>query len=89
MARLADRRHVLEHAIKMWGLPQEYRMDNLIKLGKVTLETIKKLTNTLIKFHFTTPTNSLIKNFGKPKYMEMKIIENFITQKANNNRSKI
>jgi len=48
-------------------------------LGKVRLETIKRLTNSLVKFHCTTRTNTKIKNFGKPKFVKMKIVENFKT----------
>jgi aminoglycoside phosphotransferase family enzyme len=60
-------------------LPQQYRIDNMFMLGKVRLETIKRLTNSLVKFHCTTRTNTKIKNFGKPKFVKMKISENFKT----------
>jgi uncharacterized protein len=63
----------------MRELPQQYRMDNLVMSGKVSLETIKRLTNSLVKFHCTTRTNTQIKNFGKPKFVKMKIVENFKT----------
>jgi aminoglycoside phosphotransferase family enzyme len=79
IAVLKDRRHALEYAVKMREIPQEYRMDNLVMLGKVSLETIKRLINILVKFHCTTLTNAQIKNFGKPKFMKMKIVENFKT----------
>lgn len=76
---LDDRRHALEYAVKMRELPQQYRMDNLVMLGKVSLKTIKRLTDILVKFHCTTRTNAQIKSFGKPKFMKMKIVENFKT----------
>ena len=76
---LEDRRHALEYAVKMRELPQQYRMDHLVTLGKVSLETIKRLTNVLVKFHCTTRTGMQIKNFGKPKFMKMKLVENFKT----------
>ena len=79
IAGLDDRGHILEYAIKMRELPQQYRMDNLVMSGKVSLETIKRLTNSLVKFHCTTRTNTQIKNFGKPKFVKMKIVENFKT----------
>jgi aminoglycoside phosphotransferase family enzyme len=78
-AGLDDRRHILEYAVKMRELPRQYRMDNLVMLGKVSLETIKRLTNVLVKFHCTTRTLAQIKNFGKQKFMKMKIVENFKT----------
>ena len=67
IAGLEDRRHALEYAVKMRELPQEYRMDNLVMLGKVSLETIKRLINILVKFHYATRTSLQIKSFGKPK----------------------
>jgi aminoglycoside phosphotransferase family enzyme len=76
-AGLDDRRHILEYAVKMRELPRQYRMDNLVMLGKVSLETIKTLTNVLVKFHCTTRTLAHIRNFGKQKFMKMKIVENF------------
>ena len=54
-------------------------MDNLIAAGKVGLETVGNLTETLVKFHRLTPTNDTIKYFGQPKFMKKKIAENFQT----------
>ncbi len=69
----------LEYAVKMLEIPQKFRMDNLLASGKVTLKTIESLTKTLVKFHRCTPTNTKIKNFGYPEFMEKKIHENFDT----------
>ena len=69
----------LEYAVKMIEIPQKFRMDNLLASGKVTLKTIERLTKTLVKFHYSTPTNSKIRNFGYPEFMEKKIHENFDT----------
>ncbi len=41
----------VEHAVKMRRLPQERRMDNLLKEGKVTDENIKKIAGIVAEFH--------------------------------------
>jgi aminoglycoside phosphotransferase family enzyme len=69
----------LEYAVKMLEIPQKFRMDNILAVGKVSLKTIESLTKTLVKFHRCTPTNAKIRNFGYPKFMEKKIHENFET----------
>ena len=69
----------LEYAVKMAEFPQKFRMDNLISGNKVRLSTIEKLVETLVKFHFSTPTGASIKNYGQPRFIKKKIIENFDT----------
>ncbi len=69
----------LEYAVRMIEIPQRYRMDNLLSIGKVNLRTIDRLVETLVKFHFTTRTNTKIKNHGQPKFIKKKINENFST----------
>ncbi len=69
----------LEYAVKMLEIPQKFRMDYLIKVGKVSLKTIDRLTRILVKFHSSTRTNAIIRNFGLPSFMKKKIDENFQT----------
>jgi uncharacterized protein len=69
----------LEYAVKMLEIPQKFRMDYLIKVDKVSLKTIDRLTRILVKFHSSTRTNSMIKNFGLPSFIKKKIDENFQT----------
>jgi aminoglycoside phosphotransferase family enzyme len=68
-----------EYAVKMKQIPQQYRMDNLLKRHKISLRTIKRLSETLVKFHALTPTNTKIKNYGQPKFIKSKVKENFGT----------
>ena len=79
IANQEENGRALEYAVKMLEIPQNFRMDNLLASGKVTLKTIESLTKTLVKFHRCTPTNAKIKNFGYPEFMEKKIHENFNT----------
>jgi aminoglycoside phosphotransferase family enzyme len=76
---LKSKGKALEYAVKMLEIPQEFRMDNLLQKDKVNLDTINKLTSTLVKFHHTTPTNRKIRSFGRPEFMKRKVNENFVT----------
>jgi aminoglycoside phosphotransferase family enzyme len=76
---LKSKGKALEYAVKMLEIPQKFRMDNLLKEGKVNSDTIDKLTSILVEFHHSTPTNRKIKNFGRPKFMKRKVDENFAT----------
>ena len=69
----------LEYAVKMREIPQQYRMDNLLLIGKVNLRTIERLVGILHKFHLRTRTSVEIKKYGKPKFIKEKIKENFGT----------
>jgi aminoglycoside phosphotransferase family enzyme len=79
----------LEYAVKMLEIPQKFRMDNLIVAGKVGLNILEKLTEILVKFHFSTPTNAKIKIYGQPRFMKKKIDENFETLAKLNTNNKI
>jgi aminoglycoside phosphotransferase family enzyme len=69
----------LEYAVKMREIPQQYRMDNLLWIGKVNLRTIERLVGILLKFHLRTRTSAEIEKYGKPKFIKEKIKENFGT----------
>jgi len=69
----------LEYAVKMLEIPQKFRMDNLIAINKVGLNILEKLSEILVKFHFSTLTNVKIKSYGQPGFMKKKIDENFET----------
>jgi aminoglycoside phosphotransferase family enzyme len=79
VVELKSKGKALDYAVKMLELPQKYRMDNLLKEGKVSSDTIDKLTSVLVKFHSSTPTNRKIRNFGRPEFMMRKVKENFAT----------
>lgn len=69
----------LEYGVRMFEIPQESRMDNLLTAGKISLNTIDRLTRILVKFHLSTITNNKIKSYGQPRFIKKKIDENFET----------
>jgi len=69
----------IEYAVKMIEIPQKFRMDNLLRYGKIDIKTVEYLTKILIKFHSSTPTSENISRFGSPKFIKKKINENFKT----------
>jgi aminoglycoside phosphotransferase family enzyme len=69
----------LEYGVKMLQIPQKYRLDNLVAVDRVSLKTIDRLTEILVKFHSSTKTNSRIKRYGQPALIKKKIDENFET----------
>jgi aminoglycoside phosphotransferase family enzyme len=80
--RIADQKYkgkALEYAVKMLEIPQKFRMDNLISSNKVSLRSIERLAESLVKFHSATVTSTKIRNYGQPKYIKSKIKENFRT----------
>jgi aminoglycoside phosphotransferase family enzyme len=76
---LKSKGKALEYAVKMLEIPQKFRMDKLLQEGKVTSDTISRLTSILVRFHRLTPTNRKIKNFGQSEFMKRKVEENFAT----------
>jgi aminoglycoside phosphotransferase family enzyme len=69
----------LEYAVKMREIPQKFRMDTLLQKGKVSSETINKLTFILAEFHESTLTSRKIRSFGRPEFIKRKVDENFST----------
>ena len=76
---LKSKGKALEYAVKMVEIPQKFRMDKLLQEGRVTSDTISRLTSILVRFHRLTPTNRKIKNFGQSEFMKRKVEENFAT----------
>lgn len=76
---LNDRGKSLEYAVMMKEIPQQFRMDNLLRDAKIDLKMIEKLASILARFHHSTSTNNGIKSFGRPEFMKRKVQENFAT----------
>ena len=76
---LRDRGRPIEYAVKMIEIPQRFRMDNLLREGKVDMKTVESITKILIKFHNSSPTSDYISRFGRPIFIKKKINENFET----------
>lgn len=79
VVELKSKGKALDYAVKMLEIPQKFRMDNLLEEGKVSSDTIDKLTSILVEFHRSTPTNRKIMSFGRPVLMKSKVVENFAT----------
>ena len=41
----------LEYAVKMREIPEQYRLDNILFMGKVNFSTIERLVGILVRFH--------------------------------------
>lgn len=80
--RIANLKHKgkpLEYAVKMREIPEQYRLDNLLFMGKVNFRTIERLVGILVRFHIRTRTSKQIQRYGQPKFINEKINENFST----------
>jgi aminoglycoside phosphotransferase family enzyme len=69
----------LEFAVKMLEIPQKFRMDTLVRLGRINKSEIHLLVQNLVNFHSRAYSNAVIANFGTPLNMKAKIRENFTT----------
>jgi len=69
----------LEYALKMKEFPQKSRLDNILKLNRLSKHILDLLIDNLVKFHITAPTNATISDYGKRQIMRSKIRENFLT----------
>ena len=79
IADLNEKGRPLEYAVKMVEIPQKFRMDNLVKAGKINEKMINSLTEIIIQFHNGAPSNKKISTFAQPKIMKRKFNENFLT----------
>ena len=78
-AELNEKGEPVEYAVKMIEIPQRFRMDNLLKRGKINKKIIESLIDILINFHNNSLINSKISKCGLPHIMKYKIKENFET----------
>jgi aminoglycoside phosphotransferase family enzyme len=62
IADLNEKGRPLEYAVKMIEIPQKFRMDNLVKAGKINEKMMNFLTEIIIQFHNRAPRNK--KNFN-------------------------
>ncbi len=69
----------LEYAVKMVEFPQKYQMNNLLHDNRISTKEIDKLTDILVRFHKSAPTNSRIDSYGRPSMMMKIVNENFDT----------
>jgi len=68
---------LVEYAVKMRQIPEEFLMDKLLEKKRVTPKMIEAISEKLVKFYFTAETNDLIKSFAKPERVKQDTDENF------------
>jgi aminoglycoside phosphotransferase family enzyme len=68
---------LLEYAVKMKQIPEEFLMDKLLERKQVTPRMIEAVSEKLVKFYFAAETNDLIKSFARPERVKQDTDENF------------
>jgi aminoglycoside phosphotransferase family enzyme len=68
---------LVEYAVKMKQIPEEFLMDKLLERRQVTPKMIEAVSEKLVKFYFNAETNDLIKSFAKPERVKQDTDENF------------
>jgi aminoglycoside phosphotransferase family enzyme len=68
---------LVEYAVKMKQIPEEFLMDKLLKRRQVTPKMIEAVSEKLVKFYFNAETNDLIRGFAKPERVKQDTDENF------------
>ncbi len=68
---------LVEYAVKMKQIPEEYLMDQLLEKKQVTSKMIEAVSEKLVNFYFAAETNDLIKSFAKPERVKQDTDENF------------
>jgi aminoglycoside phosphotransferase family enzyme len=68
---------LLEVAVKMKQIPEEFLMDKLLDKKQVTFQMIEAISGKLVTFYFTAETNDRIKSFAKPERVKQDTDENF------------
>src|SRR3989304_2100774 len=68
---------LVEYAVKMKQIPEEFLMDKLLERRQVTPKMIEAVSEKLVQFYFAAETNDLIKSFAKPERVKQDTDENF------------
>lgn len=68
---------IIEYAVKMIQIPEEFLMNKLLKQGKVTPDMIEAISKKLVNFYLTAETSDEIKEFAKPERIKQDTDENF------------
>jgi len=74
---LDDKGELVEYAVKMRQIPEEFLMDKLLEKKQVTPKMIEAISEKLVKFYFVAETNDRIKSFAKPERVKQDTDENF------------
>ena len=68
---------LVEYAVKMRQIPEEFLMDKLLDKKQVSPRMIEAVSEKLVKFYFAAETNDLIQSFAKPERVKQDTDENF------------
>jgi aminoglycoside phosphotransferase family enzyme len=68
---------LVEYAVKMKQIPEEFLMDQLLEKKQVTPKMIEAVSEKLVRFYFAAETNDIIKSFAKPERVKQDTDENF------------
>jgi aminoglycoside phosphotransferase family enzyme len=68
---------LVEYAVKMKQIPEEFLMDKLLERKQVTPKMIEAVSEKLVNFYFAAETNDRIKSFAKPERVKQDTDENF------------
>ncbi len=74
---LGGKGEVLEYAVKMKQIPEEFLMDKLLEKKQVTPKMIESVSEKLVQFYFAAETNDRIKSFARPERLKQDTDENF------------
>ena len=74
---LGGRGELVEYAVKMKQIPEEFLMDKLLEKKQVTSKMIESVSEKLVQFYFAAETNDRIKSFAKPERVKEDTDENF------------
>lgn len=68
---------LVEYAVKMKQIPEEFLMDKLLEKNQVTPKMIEAISEKLVKFYSAAETSVLIKSYAKPERVKQDTDENF------------
>jgi aminoglycoside phosphotransferase family enzyme len=68
---------LVEYAVKMRQIPEEFLMDKLLEKKQVTPRMIEAVSEKLVKFYFAAETSDLIQSFARPERVKQDTDENF------------
>src|SRR4030042_5610411 len=74
---LDGRGRVVEYAVKMRQIPEEFLMSRLLEKKEVTSGMIEAISGKLVRFYSTAETSDRIKSFAKPERVKQDTDENF------------
>lgn len=68
---------VLEYAVKMKQIQEEFLMDKLLEKNKVTPKMVEAVSEKLVHFYSNAETSDYIKSFARPRRIKQDTDENF------------